>query len=138
MTVIDNKTQDTLLEYLTLYYSALNSGDLELLSSIMTEESYLITLDSFGFKRAFGDKNFKQLLKDMHDDKLSLEKVENVLREDISKESKESKIDIIRYESNGSSRITLHYNEDVHPKKLYFSNSSGKWEIDYKAGRKKG
>ncbi len=120
---------------LFLYYDALKSGDLQKLSDIMTTESYLLTLEALGFKRAFKDRSFKGLLKEIPDDEVSLKKVNNILSADLAEESREYQIEITAFDSKGPERITLYYRENGHPKRLYFSSSSREWKIDYKAGR---
>lgn len=93
-------------------------------------------LDSLGFKHAFNDSNFKLLLKNIHNEKLDLEKVENIISQDLKSESKDYQVKIINVEKTGPDRATLHYLENELPKKMYFSSSTGEWKIDYKAGRK--
>ena len=102
----------------------------------MIEESYHITLESFGFKRAFKDLEFKKILKNIDLSKEDLSKVEEIISHDLRVNSIEHTIDIVNFESNGDERITLHYKEDGNTKKMYFSNSSGTWKISHKAGRK--
>lgn len=137
MSVITANSQESLSESLYLYYSSIKNGELAVLSTLMTEESYHITLESFAFKRAFKDAEFKKILKNIDSNKEDLSKVEEITSHDLRVNSIEHTIDIINFEENGNDRITLHYNENGHPKKMYFSNSSGKWKINYKAGRKR-
>ena len=136
MPIITNNIKKTLSESLYLYYSTLTNGDLAILSTLMTEESYHITLESLGFKRAFKDVEFKKILKNIDSNRDDLSKVEKIVSHDLRVNSTEHNVDVVNFESNGDDRITLHYNEDKHKKKMYFSNSSGTWRIDYKAGRK--
>ena len=136
MPIITNKIKKTLSESLYLYFSTIKNGDLAILATIMTQESYHITLESLGFKRAFKDVEFKKMLKNIDSSKEDLHKVEEAISHNLRANSIERDIDIVDFESNGTNRITLHYNEDRNPKKMYFSNSSGKWKIDHKAGRK--
>jgi hypothetical protein len=137
MSEISKETTEIISESLHLYYEALRVGDLKLLSSIMTEESYFIVLGSFGFKHSFKDEKFRETLKNIENNEESLKKVEKVISADLSNSHREHKIDINKFESNGPERIILHYTEDRHPKKMYYSFSLGEWKIDYKAGRKK-
>lgn len=128
--------QERLSESLYLYYNSIKSGNLEQLKQIMTKESYLIILDSLCFKRAFKDPEIKALLHNIHSDESSLVKIEEIISEDLKNESKNHQIGIVNLEENGPNRAVLHYLEDKHPKKMYFSSSTGTWKIDYKAGRK--
>lgn len=137
MSEISKDTTKIISESLYLYYEALKSGDLKLLSSIMLEESYFIILSSFGFKHSFKDENFREMLKNIDKNKESLHKVEEVISADLKQASREHKIDITKIESNGAQRLILFYTEDTHLKKLYYSFSHGLWKIDYKAGRKR-
>ena len=136
MLAVNQKIQKRLSKSLYLYYDAMKRGDLKSLSGVMTEESYLMTLDSIGFKRAFKDKEFKKLLNDMHNDKYSLDQVEVILSKDLANAPSEHNVEIVKFEPNGSERVTIHYSEDSKSKKFYFSSASGEWKIDYKAGRK--
>lgn len=136
MLAINQETQRRLSESLYLYYDAVKYGDLKSLSDIMTEESYLMTLESIGFKRAFKDKEFKKLLNNMHNDKYSLDRVEKILSKDLADAPSKHNVEIVEFEPNGSERVTLHYSVDSKSKKFYFSSASGEWKIDYKAGRK--
>jgi|LGOV01.1.fsa_nt_gb excinuclease UvrABC ATPase subunit len=138
MSTINENVKETLKTSLFSYYGALERGSLNVLTNIMTTESYLMTLESLGFRRAFKESHFKELLKQMENNASVLKEVEIILSADLVKEAKEHPIiEVISFESKGSDRITLHYEEDTHPKKLYFSSSLGEWKIDYKAGRKK-
>ena len=136
MPIITTKIEKTLWGSLYLYYSTIQNGDLAILSTLMTEESYHITLESLAFKRAFKDPEFKKILKNIDSNKEDLSKVEKIISNDLRVNSIEHTINVTNFESNGSDRITLHYSENGHPKKMYFSNSSGEWKIDHKAGRR--
>jgi len=136
MPVITDNIKKTLSESLYLYYSTLKNGDLAVLSTIMTQESYHITLESLGFKRAFKDLEFKELLKNIDSSKEDLHRAEKIISCDLRADSIERNINVADFESNGNDRIILHYNEDGNPKKMYFSSSSRKWKINHKAGRK--
>lgn len=135
MLTIDNNTKNVLKDSLMLYYDALSCGDLIKLSTLMTRESYLITLEALGFKRAFRDDEFKKLLKQMDDDESSLQKVESLISNDLADEKRRYVINVVSFESKGTDRITIIYTENGHPKKQYFSFSNEGWKIDYKAGR---
>ena len=137
MSTIDKAVQTALTETLRRYYDALKRGDMQLLSALMTEESYLITLEALGFKRAFKEPRFKRLLGTMEKDLHALKEVETILSANLEKESRSHQIEAGGFEPKGVDRITLHYREDGHPKKLYLSSSPGGWKIDYMAGRRK-
>ncbi|MBU0720840.1 hypothetical protein KJ877_05815 [bacterium] len=137
MLKIDEKTQESLTGALFSYYENIRRGNLQVLSALMSEESYFITLESFGFRHVFKESAFKELLNNIGNDEASLKKVETVISDDLKKESREHTIEVVSFEPKAPERITLHYKEDGHPKKLYFSFSDGMWKIDYKAGREK-
>jgi hypothetical protein len=103
----------------------------------MTKESYLVTVSTLGFKKAFRDESFKYLLEKIETDSNALLEVEEVLSHELKEESRKSDIKVISYEKKGLDRVTLHYTQDTHAKKIYFSNQDGRWKIDLKAGRKK-
>ena len=136
MQIINTQTKETLTRSLLDYYETLSEGDLTRLASLMTKESYLTLLNAVGFKRSFKDKEFQQTIKKSGEDSASLEIVEAVLSSDLAEQSDQHEIALVSFESKGPNRITLHYSEDGHPKKLYFSSNSGAWKIDYNAGRK--
>lgn len=123
-------------EIVTRYYQALYSGDLNSVKELMTEESYLMTLESFGSRLSFRDGAFKSLLEKIEEDPKSLEKVEVLLSEDLVARNKAPEIKIIKCEPNGSQRETVHYTEDGKEKKLYFSKEKSNWKINYFAGRR--
>ncbi|WP_345975270.1 hypothetical protein [Sulfurimonas sp. HSL3-7] len=137
MSAVNEHVKETLKASLRTYYNALKKGDLQTISALMTKESYQLTLESLGFKRAFRDDDFKKLLRESAENNTALKEVERFVGADLAQEAREHRTEVIRFESKGSDRITLHYEEDCRPKKLYFSLSSSGWKIDYKAGRKK-
>ncbi len=137
MPMIKSSTKETLTKLLLTYYDALKTGELQMLSALMTKESYIITLDVLGFKRAFKEPDFKKLLKQIGDDDVSLQEVQSILSADLAKQAKEHEITLLAFDFKGDDRITVRYTEDGHPKKVYFSSASGEWKIDYKAGRQK-
>lgn len=137
MLTIEINIQEALAESLLLYYKSLECGDLETISTLMTQESYLVTVETLGFKRAFKDNEFRELLKQIGIDKKSLKKVEAILSNDLMNESRKYQLNIISFESKGFNRITINYNEGGVPKKLYFSLLNKEWKIDYRAGRAK-
>ena len=136
MHLISTQTKERLTESLLSYYETMSKGELKKLSSLMTEESYLTLIKALGFKRSFKDKTFQSILKKSDQDHLSLETVEAVLSTDLAKEAVQHKIVLISFETKGPQRITVHYTEDDKLKKVYFSSTTGKWKIDYNAGRK--
>lgn len=136
MPIITTDIRKVLTKVLFSYYESLNRGDLQAQSNLMTDESYIIALEAFGFKRAFQDVEFKGLLKEIHENEAALRTVETVLSNDLKNEAREHEVALVSFESKGPDRVTVNYNEDGHHKKLYFSSASGEWKIDYKAGRK--
>jgi hypothetical protein len=134
---LSNELKETLKESLYSYYTSISQGDLSKLSSLMTEESYIITISTLGFKKAFKDAHFKELLGEMENNAESLTKVQNILSQELKKESRKNSIEVISYELKGLERVTLHYKEDSHPKRIYFSKQNATWLIDLKAGRQK-
>lgn len=137
MSVVNEHDKEILTASLSSYYDALKKGDLKTISALMTRESYLLTLETLGFKRAFKDSGFKTLLKESAESDTAQKEVEIRLGADLAQEAREHRTEVIRFESKGSDRITLHYEEDSRPKKLYFSSSPSGWKIDYKAGRQR-
>ena len=135
MPIITTHIREVLTNALHTYYGALNRGDLQAQAALMTKESYILNLEAFGFKRAFKDSEFKKLLKTIGDNEASLRTVEIVLSSDLKREARKHKVALVSFESKGPDRVTVHYSEDGHPKKLYFSSADGEWKIDYKAGR---
>ncbi|MBU1659257.1 hypothetical protein KKG72_09435 [bacterium] len=134
---INKNTKETLHRSLLLFYDALKFGDLKSLSHLMTRESYMITLQSLGFKRAFREADFQTLLKNIENDAQSLKSVETMLCADLLNNSREHQLEITSFEPKGTNRITLGYAQDGYSKKMYFSKFNEEWKIDYKAGRKK-
>ncbi len=137
MLMINTPVKKKLTLALLAYYETLKRGDLQAQSTLMTKESYLLTLEAVGFKRAFKDPEFKALLKKISDDEKALHTVETILSNDLAAEAREHDIALLSFDPKGSDRMTVRYTEDGHPKKLYFSSLSGEWKIDYKAGRRK-
>lgn len=136
MYIVNTETKETLTRALYSYYEALEKGDLEAESALMTKETYLITLEALGFKRAFKEPEFKKVLKNIDHDDASLKTVEIVLSADLAKEAREHEVALVSFDPKGPDRVTLRYTEDGHPKKINFSSSEGEWKIDSKAGRK--
>ena len=123
-------------EIVSQYYHALYSGDLTTVKALMVGKSYLMTLESFGLRLSFKDKEFKSLLAEIEENPASMLKVEALLSKELISRDKRPKIQIIKSEANGSRRKTVHYTEDGKVKKLYFSKEESGWKIDYYAGRK--
>jgi hypothetical protein len=135
---ISNDLKEILKESLFSYYDSLSKGDLLKLSSLMTKESYLVTISTLGFKRAFRDESFKYLLEKIETDSDALLEVEKILSREIKEEARKYVIQVLSYEPKGPERVTLHYTQEIKIKKIYFSNQDGRWKIDLKAGRQKG
>ncbi len=123
-------------DVLNLYYTSLYSGDLCAVKELMTEESYYMTLETFGLRLALRDPEFKAQLKNIKDDTDSLDEVENKLSFDLISRKLSPLIDIKSTSMNGTKRQTINYTEDGKDKKLYFSKEENGWKINYYAGRK--
>jgi hypothetical protein len=118
------------------YYDAMETGALATVKSLMTKESYLMTLESFGLARSFRDPAFKTLLKQAGDDRKALQQVEKAISVDLKARDDVKKIVIGTTQSNGAGRVSVHFEENGRPKKLYLFEIDGQWLLDYKAGRR--
>lgn len=138
--MLENKVSPSAMmkpdEILGLYYKALYSGDLSLVKDLMTPESYMMTLETFGLRLSFRDAVFKTQLKEIEENATSLAEVENKLSEELISRKLSPKIVIKSKEWNGTERQTIQYTEDGKSKKLYFSKEEEGWKINYYAGRK--
>ncbi len=123
-------------DLLALYYTSLYSGDLSTVKELMTEESYIMTLETFGLRLALRDQEFKAQLKKIKEDEDTLAEVENKLSFDLIARKFSPEIDIKSVSWNGEERQTIDYTEDGKMKKLYFSKEKDGWKINYYAGRK--
>lgn len=123
-------------DILTLYYTSLYSGDLSTVKELMTAESYMMTLETFGLRLALRDKEFKAQLKEIKEDGDALAEVEYKLSYDLISRKISPDIDIKSISWNGEKRQTIDYTEDGKMKKLYFSKEKDGWKINYYAGRK--
>jgi hypothetical protein len=123
-------------DILTLYYTSLYSGDLSTIKELMTEESYIMTLETFGLRLALRDQEFKVQLKKIQEDEDALAEVENKLSFELISRKISPEIDIKSVSWNGEKRQTIDYTEDGKMKKLYFSKEKNGWKINYYAGRK--
>ncbi len=123
-------------DILALYYTSLYSGDLSTVKELMTPESYMMTLETFGLRLSLRDHEFKALLKKIKEDEGTLTGVENKLSYDLIARKISPKIDINSVSWNGKERQTIDYTEDGKVKKLYFSKEKDGWKINYYAGRK--
>ena len=99
-------------EIVSQYYHALYSGDLTTVKALMVEKSYLMTLESFGLRLSFKDKEFKSLLAEIEENPASMLKVEALLSKELISRDKTPKIQINKIEANGSRIKTVHYTED--------------------------
>ena len=123
-------------DILALYYTSLYSGDLSTVKELMTEESYIMTLETFGLRLALRDQAFKAQLKKIKEDEDALAEIENKLSFDLISRKISPEIDIKSVSLNGEKRQTIDYTEDGKIKKLYFSKEKDGWKINYYAGRK--
>ncbi len=123
-------------DILNLYYTSLYGGDLCTVKELMTEESYTMTLETFGLRLALRDPEFKVQLKNINEDTDALAEVENKLSFDLISRKMSPKIEIKSTSLNGTKRQTINYTEDEKDKKLYFSKEENGWKINYYAGRK--
>lgn len=123
-------------DILNLYYTSLYSGDLSTVKELMTEESYLMTLETFGLRLALRDQAFKSQLKHISKDFNALDEVEHKLSHELLSRNRSPYIEIISTSLNGTKRQTIEYTEDGKLKRLYFSKESDGWKINYYAGRK--
>lgn len=123
-------------DILNLYYTSLYSGDLDVVKELMTEESYMMTLETFGLRLSLRDVEFKAQLKEIKENADALGEVENKLSLELISRNLSPKIEIISTDWNGTKRQTIDYTEDDKSKKLYFSKEENGWKINYYAGRK--
>lgn len=123
-------------EVVELYYDALYSGDLGTVRELMTEKSYLMTLETFGLRLAFRDAEFKEQLGKIEEDSASLVAVESRLAADLASRKPSPQIKIVSSSWNGDNRQTVDYLEKDKMKKLYLSKEDSGWKINYYAGRK--
>lgn len=134
--MINPKTMLEPAEITGLYYKALYSGDLVSVKTLMTQESYLMTLKTFGLRLALRDEAFKVQLKEIEENPASLGEVEKKLSFDLASRELSPMIEIKSISKNGEKRQTVEYTEDGKSKKLYFSKEEDGWKINYYAGRK--
>ncbi len=116
------------------YYHALYSGDLGSVKDLMTEESYYMALEPFGFKLSFKDPVFKREWDKIEESQDALHEVEQKISAELLSRNLSPQIEIKEIEPNGLLRMTVHYDEDGKKKRLYFSKENGHWLIDYYAG----
>lgn len=117
------------------YYHALYSGDLESIKEMMTEESYIMTLEPFGIKLSFNDPVFKTQWDQIEESKDVLHEVEKKISEELLSRNLSPHIEVKNTEQNGLERMIVHYTKDGKNKKLYFSKEGSDWRINYFAGR---
>ncbi len=134
-TVFTSKECNTPENLVTLYYKAVETADLDLLKTLMTRESYMLTLESYAFKMILKDSNFKTLLDRYDEDTSAKKEVEQTISEDLLRHIKHHDIVLGEIEHRGENRICIHYTEDNKNKKLFFSQRDEMWKIDYMAGR---
>ena len=125
-------------EILHLYYTSLYRGELTTVNALMTEESYRMTLETFGLRLSLRDAEFKLKLKNMKEDPEALSEVEKILSNELVERKLSPQIMINTIVKNGDQRQTIAYTEEGKVKKLYFSKEENGWKINYYAGRKVG
>ena len=123
-------------DIISLYYNALYSGDLPFVKELMTAESYMMTLETFGLRLSLRDPAFKAKLKEIEENSVSLAEVERKLSDELVSRNKSPKIEVKAVSWNGTHRQSVEYTEDGNFKKLYFSKEEDGWKINYYAGRK--
>jgi len=123
-------------DIITLYYDALYSGDLPFVKVLMTSESYMMTLETFGLRLSLRDPAFKAKLKKADENSVSLAEVERKLSDELVSRNRSPKIEVRSVSMNGANRQTIEYTEDGQLKRLYFSKEEDGWKINYYAGRK--
>ena len=123
-------------DILNLYYTSLYSGDLNAIKELMTEESYIMTLETFGLRLSLRDADFKAQLKEIKENADALTEVENKLSLELISRKLSPKIELKSIDWNGTQRQTIEYIEEGKNKKLYFSKEENGWKINYYAGRK--
>jgi hypothetical protein len=123
-------------DIIPLYYNALYSGDLPFVKSLMTPESYIMTLETFGLGLTLRDRDFKEKLKEIEQNSISLAEVERKLSDELVSRNKSPQIVVQDIVWNGIKRQTVEYTEDGKLKRLYFSKEDDGWKINYYAGRK--
>ena len=123
-------------DILNLYYTSLYSGDLCAVKELMTQESYIMTLETFGLRLSLRDPEFMSQLKNIETDVGALDVVENKLSFELISRKMSPVIDIKSTSMNGTKRQTIEYTEDDKMKRLYFSKEEDGWKINYYAGRK--
>ncbi|MFA7027248.1 MAG: hypothetical protein WC163_04630 [Sulfurovum sp.] len=117
------------------YYQALYSGNLAEVKKCMMQESYFMTIESFGLRLALKDPLFKSQLKEIENPE-TLKAVEKKLSGELASRRKNPRIEIGSVDSNGPGRQTVRFKEDGREKVLYFSKEDEGWKINYYAGRK--
>ena len=122
-------------EMVVKYYHALNSGDLSSVKEMMTEESYIMTLEPFGIKLSFNDSVFKTQWDQIEESEDALVEVEKKISKELLSRNLSPHIAIKNTEQNGLERMIVHYTKDGKNKKFYFSKEGGDWRINYFAGR---
>ena len=118
------------------YYHAISTGDLQSLKFLMTEKSYCMTLEAFGLRLSFKDRDFKRMLSKIEKDESILHCVERRLIKEGHFEKPFPTLEIAAVKENGPKRKLVQYREEGISKKLYFSQESTGWKINYYAGRK--
>ena len=135
MTDIDHKSLPKTV--VLAYYEALGEGDLKSITSLMTTESYLMTLEVLCLKYTFNDDTFRLELKKIREDFRAKNRAEEMLSDDLKKHPPVFNIVIKNTDRNGPDRVTVNYEENTKLKKLYLAYTpQDGWKIDYRAGRR--
>ena len=133
-----NVNHKTLPEAVVLaYYGALGRGDLKSVESLMSTESYMMTLEVLCLKHTFNDNVFRLELKKIREDLHAKNRAEDILSNDLKKHPPVFNIVIKNTDKNGPDRVTVNYKENAKLKKLYLTYTpQAGWKIDYRAGRR--
>jgi hypothetical protein len=117
------------------YYDAIHKGDLDALSQLMVEESYIMTLKVYALSIAIKDTELMKTLNAYDQSEEARKIVENEVTKKLHT-LKPRKISDLESIPNGEGRAIVRYLEAGKSKQLYLSRHGKLWKVDYKAGRK--
>lgn len=117
------------------YYDAMNEGDTDALSQIMTEASFDTDMQVYALSIAFQDSNFHIILKEYEKSEEAKQIVIKAVKKKLAKRKKRH-IVINKEISLGERRVMVRFQEDSKEKQLYLSHEKKGWKINYLAGRK--